>query len=134
MPIEDDVIGFEIGMANYIKECAKNSLTLSEFYEKSSTKRYTKSRIKRATLASIIGMNERKNLDYIRVLGFNENGAKILKEIKEKSPLNVVVKTADFDVTEKSMFKYDILATDLAYFSSKNRIVGMDYKTSPVIM
>lgn len=134
MPIEDDTIGFENGMANYIKECAKKSLTLSEFYENCSTKRYTKSRIKRATLASIIGMNERKNLDYIRVLGFNEKGAKILKEIKEKSPLNVVVKTADFDMTEKSMFKYDILATDLAYFSSKNRIVGMDYKTSPVIM
>ena len=67
-------------------------------------------------------------------MGFNKNGAKILKEIKEKSPLNVVVKTADFDMTEKSMFKYDILATDLAYFSPKNRIVGMDYKTSPVIM
>ena len=134
MPIDDNVIGFEVGMANYIKECAKSSSSLEEFYGKCATKRYTKSRIKRAVLASMIGMNEKKNMDYIRVLGFNKNGAKLLKEIKDKSQLDIVVKTADFNIKNDSMFKYDILATDLAYFSSKDKNIGMDYKMSPIVL
>ena len=132
--ISDKLIGYEEGLSCYIKDCAKKTNSIEQFYNISPTKRYTKSRIRRCVLAALIGLNKNKKLDYVRVLGFNENGAKMLKKIKEKCPLPLVVKTADFKPGSDSMFNYDILSTDLAYFSSKNKIIGMDYKTSPIIL
>ncbi|MBE7053243.1 MAG: nucleotidyltransferase [Ruminococcaceae bacterium] len=130
----DDLIGYEEGLSLYIKDCAKKSHSLNEFYEISITKRYTKSRIKRCVLSALIGLKTGKKLDYIRVLGFNKNGAKLLKEIKKKTNLPIVVKTADFRPDKDSMFGYDVLSTDLAYFSSKNKNIGMDFKTSPIVL
>ena len=119
---------------HHILKIALKSHSLNEFYEISITKRYTKSRIKRCVLSALIGLKTGKKLDYIRVLGFNKNGAKLLKEIKKKTDLPIVVKTADFRPDKDSMFGYDVLSTDLAYFSSKSKNVGMDFKTSPIVL
>jgi hypothetical protein len=44
------------------------------------------------------------------------------------------VKTADFSPNNDSMFSYDILSTDLTFFSSYEKNTGVDFKTSPVIL
>lgn len=126
--------GAEEGMMAHIVSCAKSSDTLEEFFEKCTTKRYTLSRIKRVCLSSMLSIRkEEKELDYIRVLAFNDKGRELIRVINSLSELPVVVKTADFKPNENSMFKYDVKATDLAYFSKNQKVFGADYKTSPVI-
>lgn len=129
---DDSTVGAEEGMSAFIASCAKKASNISEFYDLCTTKRYTKSRVRRVCMASLLGINSQCELDYIRVLGFNKKGAELIREINAKSNLPVVVKTADFTPAKNSMFQYDIKATDLAYFSIKERPMGMDYKTSPV--
>ena len=69
--------------------------------------------------------------DYIRVLGMNDKGAKLLSMIKSRSDLLIITKTADFKGFNKS-FEYDMLAADLYSLSVGKSCCGTDYKKSPI--
>ncbi|MBR5807380.1 MAG: nucleotidyltransferase family protein [Alistipes sp.] len=71
-------------------------ILIEQFYNISPTKRYKKSRIRRCVLAALIGLNKNKKLDYVRVLGFSENGAKMLKKNKRKMSSPVSRKNSRF--------------------------------------
>ena len=65
---------------------------------------------------------------------FHLEGCSYIKEIKEKSHLIPVTKTADYKGDE--MFEKDVLSTDFASLCSSDvtkRICGMDYVTSPYV-
>lgn len=119
------------GLENRIYEAVKKGETLEEISEHIKSKRYTMSRIRRILFSVILDIKkEWTEPEYIRVLGMNGTGKAILKEMKEKSELPVVIKTADFS---SPMLDKDILATDIAYMTI-NKKIGMDYLTSPVIV
>ena len=85
-------------------------------------------------MCAILGIKGEVEPKYARILAFNENGASLLKEIKEKSHLIPVTKTADYKGDE--MFEKDVLSTDFASLCSSDvtkRICGMDYVTSPYV-
>ena len=130
-----NVPGIEEGFENRLITCAKKAKNLDEFFSLCTSKRYTLSRVKRTVLSCIMGMEKGMECDYIRVLGMNDKGAALLKQAKDSTELPFVTKTADFKASEKSTFKYDILATDIASLacnSDNGKIQGKDFYTSPI--
>ncbi len=86
------------GLENRLYEAVRNSASLSELYMNCKTKRYTYSRIKRLVLCAYLGITKdilKKQPPYIKVLGFNADGEKLFKEIKENSVLPVVTNFGD---------------------------------------
>ena len=130
---EKNILGGEPGMANRLIKSAKISNSLDEFYKNALSKRYTESRIKRMSKCAFFDIKKNSVLDYIRPLAMNERGRKLLKNSPGKNL--IVTKTADFNGSKNSMFKYDILATDFAYLCANDktkRMSGADFYTPPV--
>lgn len=74
------------GMENLICEGIKKHASIKEIVEYCSGKRYTKSRIRRILMCSVLGITKELahvSPPYIRVLGFNETGREALKIIKK---------------------------------------------------
>lgn len=107
------------GIENRIKAAAESAVTLEELYSLAKTKRYTHARIRRIVLSTFLGLTAEmaaKQTPYIRVLGFNQRGAELLREIKKSATLPLVTKAAD--VTDlspeaKEMFALECKATDI---------------------
>ncbi len=123
------------GLENRIKSIGMSSLLIDEIIDKVSSKRYTKSRIRRILVAILLGITKEMTnipIDYARVLAFNNKGREIINQIKKKSALSVVTKVADFN-TDSVLFKKDILSCDIAGLCSITpEPSGRDYITSPI--
>lgn len=133
----ENVPGMEDGLANRFISIAKTSNNLSDFFSALTSKRHTLSRIKRICYCALMGITDDKKLDYIRVLGFTEKGRELLKEANKRAKYPIVTKVADFTPGDDSMFKYDILATELSYLANNNkidRVASKDYTTSPLFI
>ena len=100
-------------------EAVRNSVTLTEILEKVKTKRYTHSRLRRIVLCALLGITEEYTdipVAYIRVLGFNEKGAEILKQAKNTATLPIVTKSSDIkylDENAKKIFELECKARDI---------------------
>ena len=100
-------------------EAVRNSVTLTEILEKVKTKRYTHSRLRRIILCALLGITEEYTdipVAYIRVLGFNEKGAEILKQAKNTATLPIVTKSSDIkylDENAKKIFELECKARDI---------------------
>jgi len=115
------------GIENKIYKAANKTNRLEELIKRVKSKRYTESRIRRILLHLILGIDKRlfKEFDgpnYIRVLGFNEKGQKILKEIKKRSHLPIITKVAQYKekISDSRMFEKDLFATDVYTLAYKN--------------
>ena len=132
----ENIIGMETGLANRLISCAKFSADYDNFVDLCITKRYTRHRIQRVIMCSILDIKGSPRMDYIRILAMNDKGRELLSEIKNSSNLTPVIKVADFSPNEDSMFSYDILATDIAALCSHTatlRVASKDYTTSPYV-
>jgi predicted nucleotidyltransferase len=125
------------GLENRILKAAAECDSIEAIAEKIKTKRYTMSRIKRILISSLLGItsNLSEQLpNYIRVLAMNDKGKAALKEIKKRSDLPIITKTADYKQSNP-LFEMDIRATDIAALcENTNRQSGRDYTTSPIIL
>lgn len=113
------------GLENLIKTAANSCNNLVEFMNLVKSKRYAKTRISRILLYALLGftkddMETSKKIDpYIRVLGFNSNGQKLLSEIcNSNKRLQVVTSVRDFTTTCRNkkllmMLEKDIQATNI---------------------
>lgn len=107
------------GLHHRIYSAVRSSSSLDEILEKIKTKRYTHSRIRRIILCAYLGITKQDVLapvPYIRVLGFTEKGAALLKEIKKKATLPVVTKASDVKSLNSSAqrcFELECTARDL---------------------
>lgn len=130
------------GLENRIKASADNCGSLDELIERTSTRRYTRTRIQRALFSLVTGLtsseleqfNNAGGPQYIRVLGFNQRGRQLLSEAAKSSRLPFIVKAADFkhskDALIKRMLEIEALSTDLyvlAYSNPKFRTSGQEY-------
>ena len=66
------------GLHHRMYNAVRKAKSLDELYELIKTKRYTLARIRRAVIASALDTRKMR-CPYIRVLGFNSHGAKLLK-------------------------------------------------------
>ena len=109
------------------------------------TKRYTRTRVQRILLHTLLDVTKtdvedyKYNPQYIRVLGFTKNGEKVLSQIGNSSNLPVVTSVGRFlknsNATSKKMLEKDIMATNiytLGYQIPKYRTTNLDY-TMPVV-
>ncbi len=133
------------GLENLLKKASVEGMELEEVIDIVKTKRYTRTRIQRILLHTLLDISKNEvedykyNPQYIRVLGFNKIGEKVLSQIGNNSNLPVVTSVSKFlknaNPTSKKMLEKDIMATNiytLGYQIPKYRDVNLDYKM-PVI-
>lgn len=124
------------GIENRILNSIKNNCSYHNIIEASKTKRYTYSRISRILCQFFLGfedldtVNLRKTMcPYARVLGFNDTGKKILREIGKSSDLPVYTKLPQ---KTDEILDLDILATNAYSLLNKNVPFNYDYIKSPI--
>ena len=128
------------GLENKIKLAANNFNTLPELIANIKSKRYTQSRIQRILLYALLNITQKdinsskRVTPYIRVLGFNKHGKRIIAAIAAANPkLKIIVSVKKFvensnDTTLRNMISKDILATNIYTLGyKKNPIANLDY-------
>ena len=129
------------GLEYRIKEAANVSTTLEGLLSYIKTKRYTHTRIQRILLHSLLGITNkdvnasRRVHPYIRVLGFNKHGKRIISAIAANNPnIKIIVSVKKFmenysSGTLRNMLSKDILATNIYSlgFPSNDGIANLDY-------
>ena len=121
-----------------------------ELVEHLATRRYPATRIQRLLIHLLLGLSKEqaKQADssgplYLRVLAFNATGRSLLKEIKHRSPLPIIAKTADYlsrrQLENKENFSplqqmlyLDILATNLRSMALPAADMYQDLLQSPL--
>ncbi len=107
------------GLEYRLFDAVKTTSYLDDVLEKVKTKRYTHSRIRRIIICAFLGIKKEDVLapvPFIRVLGFNENGAKLLKTAKETATLPIVTKSSEINAlgeTAKRVFELECFARDM---------------------
>lgn len=130
------------GLENKIYNSANLTNNFSYLVELIKSKRYTKSRIRRILTHTLLEIKNEMyqkfdGPNYIRVLGFNNKGLKILNALKKKSSLPIITKVSNYKkiLNNYEMFEKDLFATDiytLAYKNSELSRGNLDF-THPII-
>lgn len=128
------------GLENKIKAAANSCNNLEDLIANIKSKRYTQSRIQRILLYSLLDIkqkdinNSKKVTPYIRVLGFNKHGKRIISAIAQANPkLNIIVSVKKFmeassNTNLKNMLEKDILATNIYTLGYQNQSpANLDY-------
>lgn len=85
------------GLENRLYRAAQQACSLEEFYSLAKSRRYAHSRIRRLLLWAFLGMTKGDRPPYplyLRVLGMNPSGQKILHDIRKTCPLPLITKPA----------------------------------------
>lgn len=132
-----NILDYEKGLENRIIKYL-DSEDLDTFYENVSNKRITTSRVRRFIISSLLEIEKEDifralNKDpYIRILGFNNNGASILKNL-ENPYINKFSEYYKMSDNIKNIAKIEIKATNL-YSLLKKENINQDYLKSPIII
>ena len=134
------------GLENRLKQFSMEKSTYKDLVSATATSRYPVSRIKRILCSLMTGMssdflNELKDngyAQYVRVLGFNDCGRKLLSGIKKKASLPFLNKSAYYKKLGSplaiKLFEHEIRSTDtylLGYPNVNERIGGTEFIYSP---
>lgn len=125
------------GIDNKIFQNIGKANSLDELINLCKSKRYSYTRISRILCHVLLCAD--KNLlslrktppDYVRILGFNDTGREILREIKKNSHLNIVNKLSK--TQPNSMLEFDIKSTNIYSLLNSNIKINSDYLISPII-
>ncbi len=126
-PNLDVFLDVDEGINKRLKEKIKISTTLEEFIKNVKTKRYTYNKIQRMCTHILLGItkeNNIKNLEYIKVLGFNKKGKKYLNKIKKdiKIPLNINKNSIIYKYEINASLIYDLINNTNTYkFETSNK-------------
>lgn len=128
------------GLENKIKLAVNTSNNLDEVINKIKSKRFTQTRIQRILLYALLNISKRemeiskKITPYIRVLGFNKHGKRIISAIAEHNPkAKIVVSVKRFfettkDINLQNMLSKDILASNIYTLGYKtDSVSNLDY-------
>ena len=115
-----DYLEISEGLENRIHDAAHQTETLDDLCAAIKSKRYTYTRIQRSLCHLLLNMTQYMNWhepQYIRVLGFNSTGQKLLKEMKKKAQLPVLIRPARqrglLNSQAQQMLALDIRAANL---------------------
>ena len=128
------------GLENRIKMAANNCNNLNDLINNIKSKRFTQTRIQRILLYALLNISQkdmnmsRRTTPYIRVLGFNKHGKKIVSAIAKANPkTHVIISVKKFmensnDNRLRNMLSKDILATNIYTLGYKNEpVANLDY-------
>ena len=124
---------------NYARKAIKNSVEINELFDTIKTKRYTHSRIRRAVLSMMFGVNVNDILisaPYCRLLGFNTKISAELGRMVEKCKIPFVVNHSDFfkfsNPDIKTIFELECKTTDIYNLMLKtNDVCSKEMTYSP---
>lgn len=130
------------GLEFLIKKAVNSCNTLTELLNTIKSKRYTITRLQRILLYALLDISKKdmklsKEVDspYIRVLGFNDNGKKLISKIMDKNPnqplITSVKKFVDSNSNNdlKLLLDKDIFATDVYSIGfEKKSSANLDFK------
>lgn len=122
------------GLEYAIKNAANSCNSVVELLTLIDTKRYTRTRLQRILLYAILGITKddiqlsKKLTPYIRILGFNENGKKIISEASRRNPkLNLITSPKKFmDDSSNKNLKH-LLQKDI--WASNVYTLGFEYES-----
>lgn len=143
--------GMGEGLGNRLREFAAASTAgsnrLEKLIESASTRRYPRSRVRRALIHMLLGITKEdfemaagdKAPYYIRVLGFDKKGRYLLKIMRKAARLPIITRGSDFREYAANadnqpllrMSQLDINATDI-WSQKTTGQCGRDYTTPPV--
>ncbi len=124
------------GIENRIKKYIFEATSLAELITKVKTKRYTYNKINRMFTNILCGFTKKdaktfREPEYIRVLGFNKQGQKYLKQAKKESALPIIT-----GYTNKyKMLEIEMKVSYIYYAKEKDKVnlTLMEYKHKPII-
>lgn len=124
------------GLENRIYDAVRKATSLEELYDLIKSKRYTHSRIRRIILRAYLDIYEiPKEVPYIRILGFNEKGKKLLSDMKKNSTKPIITKISDCDDNTITFFEQECKFTDLYNLGYKKPLpCGTEQRSQIVIM
>ncbi|WP_297280697.1 nucleotidyltransferase family protein [uncultured Anaerococcus sp.] len=123
-----DILGFEEGIDNYLKQIAIHNNHYDDFLKDASTKRYTLSRIKRLMLNYTLDNKTLLNtydINFYKILAFNEKSQYIFKN----TPMLPIIRKSDSKKLDKynyEIYKKIIDASNL-YSLSTGREINIEY-------
>lgn len=124
------------GLENSILKAANRVSSLEELIECVKSKRYTRTKIERILWKSLLGIThnfDNRMPEYIRILGMNHTGMKILSAAKETSALPIITKPALLHGSD--MFEFDVRASGIYSLAESSKLVYKnEYQTSPIII
>ncbi|ENK1242532.1 nucleotidyltransferase [Clostridium botulinum] len=133
-----NLIDVSEGLDNRIYKSLEKNFTYDILVKEIKSKRYAYSRIGRILCQYFIGFENydlssllKSTPNYIRVLASNENGLKVLKQIKKHSSINIYTKIPKNTTT---FLNLDIQATNAYSMLNNNIKFNEDYFRSPTII
>lgn len=129
------------GLDNLMVKYAKETNSLEPLIQNIKSKRYTQTRIQRILLYALMEITKedmrlsKSIMPYVRVLGMDSIGEKILKDINQDCLITSVKKFYDGCNAEyKRLLDIDIKATDVySLMSSKDYNADLDYTNGLII-
>ncbi len=120
----------EEGLENRIIKAAQVCGNLKQLITQIKSKRYTETRIQRILIHVLLNipkeMVDSRTPQYLRVLGFNQRGTIILKEINKKTNVPIITRASQYknlNQIAKAMFEKDLLSTDIYSLAYKEPIL-----------
>lgn len=124
------------GFENRIIKNIYNSHSIDELIIKCKTKRYTYNKINRMLVHILCNFtkeeaNKYKEIQYIRVLGFNKNGSNYLKQIKKDISIPIITKLSD---STSGMLLLEQRVTNIfSLILDNDDITKEEYQSFPII-
>lgn len=131
------------GMEFALKNALKTAQDTADVINAVSSKRTPKSRVRRALCAFALNLDGatcatlQKAPPYLRVLGFNNIGQKLLKRYKKAAALpivnNLVTNRTKLSAVQRAVLEQDIRATDLRDYLETGHVTHQDFLKHPLI-
>lgn len=129
------------GLPRRLERAGKSCVSVDDFFEQAKTKRYTRARLSRLVLWAFLGLRAEDvpaRPPYIRVLGFNQRGREVLRQMKERAALPILTKPAharELDEMGRRLFELEARCTDLYDLCFETvPAPGREWNTDPVIL
>lgn len=128
------------GLAARLLCAARQTAGLEELYALAKTRTYAHARVRRLVLYALLGLGKQDipaAPSYIRVLGFNARGRRLLREMNRRAALPFFVKPAHarrYSPEVQALFDLEDRFTDLfALCFPTPRPGGLEWTTNPII-
>lgn len=131
------------GLYHRFYDAVHEGISLEDILSLAKTKRYPLARLRRMLLHSYLGIAQARQGQtppYLRVLGGNERGRSVLRQMRKAGKLPVITKPADavkLGEDAKKLFGMEVRCTDLytlAYPELAQARPDSEYSRSPVML
>ena len=125
--------GIDEKLNNRIHKCANSSNNIDELINSIKTKNYTYNRIKRILTYILFDITKEEvldlNLNYVRILGFNDKGKKVLSKIKKNINIQILT-NYDKKLMNKDLIINNILSIN-DKIKNKKKFIELEYNHIP---